>query len=547
MNKNVKYILILTVLCYFYFFFGNNLFSLTSPDEVFYVQTAKEMLANNTWMTPILFDSPQFEKPVFIYWLLRSAFLIFGINSFSVRFFPALFGFIGIITVYFFAKLLFKEEKKAFLSSLVLLSSCLYIGLARTVFTDMVFSVFILLSLFSFYCGYLDQRRKGLGILFFFIFSALAVLTKGPLGLIIPLAIIVVFLILARRIKFIFCKYTLWGLVIFSAIALPWYILMTVKYGNGFIHEFFYNDHYRRLIVAEHRRHDTWYFYPLTTLGCMFPWSFFVITALFYFFRSKNLTNTSNLFLACWIVVTFFIFQIARSKLTSYIFPLFGGLAIISGGFIYDMIIDKARRKQFFAISGALWFIFLLILICTIAALFKFSYYLSSLWPAYLLVFIFMLWLVIAIFNFINKRALAIFYMFVLFLPVFMSIIPFIYKDAEPYFSSKYACDYLLKNYSLDKNAYLLCSKDFARGTRFYTDMKIAVFAPDGGNYFSPHPIPVLDASAKTEEFLRQQPVTYGFLKESSLDDLKGVMGEDLELQVLNKIGNEYIIKIQSK
>ena len=210
-RKDLKYVIVLTVLAYFFFFFGNGLLSLTSPDEVFYAQTGKEMAQHHSWMTPILFDKPQFEKPVLTYWLLRIAYLVFGINSFSARFFPACFAFAGVIAVYFFAKLLFNEKKKAFISALVLLSSGLYIGLGRTVFTDMIFSVLILLSLLSFYWGYVCERRKGIGILLFFVFSALAVLTKGPLGLLIPLEVVLVFLFLSRNTRFILCKHTFWG------------------------------------------------------------------------------------------------------------------------------------------------------------------------------------------------------------------------------------------------------------------------------------------------------------------------------------------------
>jgi 4-amino-4-deoxy-L-arabinose transferase-like glycosyltransferase len=347
MNKEAKYILVLLVLAYFFFFFGNGLISLTNPDEVFYAQTAKEMAQRHSWMTPILFDQPQFEKPILLYWLLRIADLIFGVSSFSARFFPACFALAGVIGVYFFSKLIFRNEEKAFISGLVLLSSCLYIGLARTVFTDMVFSVLIFFSLLSFYWGYVDERHKRTGIILFFIFSALAVLAKGPLGLVIPLAIVLVFLILAHRIKFILCKDTLWGLFVFLLIALPWYIFVSIKYGPSFIHEFFYNDHYRRLIQAEHSGNDTWYFYPFTMLGCMFPWSIFVAVALFYMFRRITNADKSNLFFTCWIVVTFLVFQFAHSKLTSYIFPLFPALAMVCGNFIYDSMLEKGRQGKF--------------------------------------------------------------------------------------------------------------------------------------------------------------------------------------------------------
>ena len=179
----------------------------------------------------------------------------------------------------------FHDEKKAFVSSLILLSSGLYIGLSRTLFTDMIFSVFVLFSLVSFYWGYSRNDRKGAGIILFFIFSALAVLTKGPLGFLIPSLIALMFLALRRDMKFLVCACSLWGLGIFIVAAFPWYIYMITRYGASFTHEFFYNDHIRRLLTAEHPKNDTWYFYPGSMIGCMFPWSLYVLAALIAVFH----------------------------------------------------------------------------------------------------------------------------------------------------------------------------------------------------------------------------------------------------------------------
>jgi 4-amino-4-deoxy-L-arabinose transferase-like glycosyltransferase len=543
MNKDLKYILILFFLCYFFFFLGNGLISLTSPDEVFYAQTAKEMAQHHSWMTPILFDQPQFEKPILLYWLLRVAYLIFGVTSSSARFFPACFALLGVIGVYFFSKLIFKEEKKGFVSALVLLSSCLYIGLARTVFTDMVFSVLIFFSLWSFYWGYLDERHKRTGIILFFIFSALAVLTKGPLGLVIPFLVVFVFLILLRRIKFIFCKDTIWGLLIFSAIALPWYFFVSIKYGPSFTHEFFYNDHYRRLIAAEHSANNTWYFYPLTVIGCMFPWSIFTAVAIFYMFRRKNNADKSSLFLACWFMITLLVFQFAHSKLTSYIFPMFPALAMICGNFIYDSLVQKERQRQFFVCSALTWFIALLILSGLLVFGFKFSHYLSSLRPVYFFISAFILWLAIAGLALLKNKYSLVLYLFVSILPLFMIVVPFIRKDIEPYLSSKYASEYLLNNYLPGKGSYLLCSKNFVRGTRFYTGMKVAVLG--SSNFFSPHPVPFLSSDEEAGNFLRQQPLVYGFLKKSDLENLKRIAGKEFEYRLLKNIGDQYIVKIE--
>ena len=329
-NKSLKHIIILAVLSYFCFMFGNGLVSLTIPDEVFYTQTAKEMLNNHHWMTPYIFGQPQFEKPIFLYWLLKLGFMIFGINSFAARFFPALFGIIGIVAVYLLGRIGFKDNKKAFISAIVLMTSGLYLGLARTVFTDLIFSVFILLSLLSFYWGFSFRNRKGIGIFMFFVFSALAVLTKGPLGIIIPLLTTVIFLLIKKDIKFLFDRCFIWGFLLFCLISLPWYALMYKLYDNAFIHEFFYNDHYRRIIEAEHRGNDTWYFYPFSMVGCIFPWSIFLVAALFSLPKYlKQKDNSFYVFLICLICVVFAVFQGAHSKLVSYIFPLFAALGLI--------------------------------------------------------------------------------------------------------------------------------------------------------------------------------------------------------------------------
>ena len=344
-NETLKNIIFLLLLSYLFLMFGNGILSLTNPDEVFYAQTAKEMVQKNSWMTPYLFGQPQFEKPILLYWLMRSGFLVFGINSFSARFFPALFAILGVIAVYLLALIGFKNEKKAFLSGLIAMSYGLYVGLAHSVFTDMLFSVLVLFSLVSFFWAYSEKKYRRLGIYLFFIFSGLAVLAKGPLGFLIPFAVVSVFLLWHRDIKFVFSKDFFFGGVICLALALPWYILMVKKYGSVFTYEFFYNDHWRRIIEAEHLANDTWYFYPVAMIGCMFPWSVYVLGGLAYLFlRLKRATSMLHLFLAAWIIAVLLIFQFAHSKLVSYIFPLFPALSLITADFIYDFSTGENKR-----------------------------------------------------------------------------------------------------------------------------------------------------------------------------------------------------------
>jgi len=549
-NKYLKHILILSVLAYFCFMFGNGLISLTIPDEVFYTQTAKEMLNNHSWMTAYIFGQPQFEKPIFLYWLLKLGFMIFGINSFAARFFPALFGIIGIIAVYLFGRIGFKDDKKAFISAIVLMTSGLYLGLSRTVFTDLVFSVFILLSLLSFYWGFSFKNRKGAGILMFFVFSALAVLTKGPLGIIIPLLTAVIFLLIKKDIKFLLDRCFIWGFLLFSLISLPWYILMFKLYGNAFIHEFFYNDHYRRIIEAEHRGNDTWFFYPFSMIGCIFPWSIFLVAALFSLPKYlKQKDNSFYVFLICLICVTFVVFQNAHSKLVSYIFPLFPALGLICGGYITDALARGEKNNRLFRLflSLSLLIIFLVPAALVIVSTWfksRLHPYISSQSAINFMIFVFLALGIAMLYLFLRKKLLKSVYCLALFVPILIYLIPLVGNDIEPYLSPRESCRYLLDNYKIDNT--ILSSKFFVRGVKYYTDKEVAVIDVPGTQFFSPHPIPFLNSKDKVLDFLRGQKITYCVLKNNSVKDINRFAPGEFKYTVLKVIGNEYILKIET-
>jgi 4-amino-4-deoxy-L-arabinose transferase-like glycosyltransferase len=539
-NPKIKHIFILACLAYIFFILGNGLFPLSNPDEVFYSQTAKEMSVRSSWSTPYLFGQPNFEKPIFLYWLLRLGFILFGVSSFAARFFPAIFASIGAIAVYFIGVYGFKDRRKAFFCSLVMMSSSLYIGLARTVFTDMIFSVWILLALGFFIWGYLKRKHKGLGLILFFVCSAFAVLTKGPLGLCVPLFTVFLFLFLNRQLKYFFCLPVLWGVLAFSLIALPWYIEMFSKYNKVFFQEFFYNDHYRRMIEAEHKANDTWRFYPFATIGGMFPWSLFLVGSFVGFFKNSLYKKSPLLlFAACWITAAFLIFQPNHSKLVSYIFPLFPALALLAGDYAWERINNKENRifRRIFILT---WYIFVLIVLALLAVVIFYKGLVSSKAPLYCFI-IFIFGLLTAMFLFISRRDwLKASGVTAVFVPIIIFGMALLKTDVEPYISSRQAGEYLIKNSPPD--AIILCSKPFVRGVKYYTDREVAAM---GNAFFSPHPIELLDSPAKIKSFLNRQNVTYADVKLSDFESIESLIGNDFYLVVARKIGDEYILLIK--
>ena len=508
------------------------------------MQSAKEMAQQHTWITPYLFGQPQFEKPVLTYWFLRLSFLFFGLSNFGVRFFPAVFAILGVVSTYLLGWYGFKDEKKAFLSSLILMSGVLYVGLARTVYTDMFFSVFIFLSLLSFYRGYSSENRKTAGILLFFFFSGLAVLTKGPLGILIPGLTVIAFLLIKKDIRFLFCKSSIWGLLIFSLIAIPWYIFMIAKYGSAFTYEFFYNDHIRRILEAEHTSNDTWYFYPLTMVLCTFPWGIFMAASLISLPKKLLKEKSSfHIFLACWIVAVFLIFQFAHSKLVSYIFPLFPALALLAGDFVYDALSSVSRNRILLFVLLASSLILLAIPLGLIIAWDKYSIYLSSKIPVYITITAFAVLVVLMLYFIFKNKLLKSVYLLVLVIPVFLGISPFIANDLEPYLSSQRASQYLSDIPGV--NVTVLCSKFFTRGVRYYTGKEVAAVDINGNPFFSPHPIPFLDLDQEVRGFLRSHPVTYCVVRKSQANDIERLIGKEFKSTVLKISGDEYVLKIE--
>ncbi|MBI4706445.1 MAG: glycosyltransferase family 39 protein [Candidatus Omnitrophica bacterium] len=540
-----KQIFLLIILSYIFLIMGNSILSLTNPDEVFYSQTAREMIQKKEWITPYLFGQPQFEKPVLFYWLLRIGFMIFGALPFVARFPAALFGIFGAIGVYLLVLYGYEDKKKAFACAVILISSGLYIGLARTVFIDLVFAVLILLSLVSFFVGYIRPVFKARGIILFFLFAALAVLAKGPLGFTMVLMAVLLFLAIKKDIKFLFNKYFLCGFFVFLLVSVPWYLLMIYKYGHNFSSEFFYNVHIRRFFEAEHPANDTWYFYPFSTIACMFPWSIFVVISFFYFFKRiiADKQNPIHLFLACWIAAVFVTFQFAHSKLVSYIFPLFPAVAVISGDFFCN-VVSSGKTKPIKLISLIMWVVLALFPAGLLFAAGKYPEYIVSKTPFYNFIILYSLILIVMLVSIIKKKYWLNFYLIAIQVPLLIFFVFYFHNNYEDFISSKNPCRYLLDNYKVEGR--IICSKSFMRGVRFYTDKDVAMLSIGGSSLYSPHPVPILDSEEHVRQFLGTQGVTYCVLSKSSVEDLKRIAIQ-YSVSVLKIFGNEYVVQVVKK
>lgn len=364
------------------------------------------------------------------------------------------------------------------------------------------------------------------------------------------------------------------GFLVFLIIALPWYVFVIHRFGRAFTHEFFYNDHIRRLFEAEHPQNDNWYFYPGSIVIGMFPWSVFVLTSFVQLVTRLTRRGIQPLYLyfACWLLVMFVFFQPAHSKLVSYIFPVFPAFAIMIGNQLCDWAASRDRRYSISAgvISCAT---LALIPLGMIFASRFYSMYVPSVPLVNGIIAIFVGLLAIMVVLAARRNLLQSAYVLCVMLPVLFFLALFSCDSIDPYLSSESACRYLLRSHTVGNT--ILCSKYFSRGVFYFTGNKIAVIDIGGSGFFSPHPIPYLDTKEEVREFLRSQRTTYCIVDRSSLGNLQQIAAERMAfdkesknekehvgrsslghpqqiahermmLDVERKTGNEYVVRVDS-
>ncbi|OGC07374.1 hypothetical protein A2526_02490 [candidate division WOR-1 bacterium RIFOXYD2_FULL_36_8] len=361
----MKKILILVLISIFLFFFGLGIFSLWETDEVIYTQVAKEIIQTGDWITLHFQGSPWFIHPPMFMWLtaLTGAFL--GFSNFIARIWCSIFGLIGVVTVYYFGRLLHNEES-GFYSALVLATSFQYILQSRIAIFDIPLIVLMLLAVFCFFKGYKEKKQRYYSL--FYIFMGLAVFMKGPIGILLPVFIIILYLfIVGDALKVWKECHPIVGIIFAGIIGGWWYLVEYLINGQVFVDRVigYYTVNRFAGIVESHT--GSWYYYfPVIFLGFL-PWSIFLFEGIYNLFKERK-SAKENIFILLWIGIGFVFFSMAHTKLPGYIMSLYPYLALTVG------ILFATKKKMnysFIALAFVSSLLILLIFPLTNATLLK--------------------------------------------------------------------------------------------------------------------------------------------------------------------------------
>ncbi|QSJ16286.1 glycosyltransferase family 39 protein [Nostoc sp. UHCC 0702] len=374
--------------------FGWNLGNIGLIDETepLFAEASRQMLVTGDWITPFFNGETRFDKPALIYWCQAIAYAIIGVNEWAVRL-PSAIAAIVVISLAFYTlewHLAKSDELEQVsrptrryltpaLAAALMAFNPEMIVWGRTGVSDMLLTGCMASALLCFFLGYagLGTGDKGLGTgqkysqfpvpnhpfgvrqslmgetpktalthqspfpnrwyLAFYVLIAGAILTKGPVGIVLPGVIVLAFLLYVGKFREVLREMRfLLGLIIILALSVPWYLLVIWRNGWNYINSFFGYHNLERFTEVVNGHSAPWYFYYIVVLLGFAPYSVYLPVALVRLklwqrshWRNQERSQQLGLFVSIWFLVVFGFFTVAVTKLPSYVLPLMPAAAML--------------------------------------------------------------------------------------------------------------------------------------------------------------------------------------------------------------------------
>ncbi|MGC4059682.1 MAG: glycosyltransferase family 39 protein [Aquabacterium sp.] len=311
---------------------------LAVPDEGRYAGVAWEMIRSGDWLTPTLNGLPFFHKPPLFYWLTALSIKAFGLTLWAARLASVLGALAGALAVHMLAKR-WAGPRLAGWSTLVLVTQPFWFGGAQYANLDMLVAGCISAAI-AFAAHAVLAREAGrpfrLALYGAYAFAGLGLLAKGLIGLVLPGAVIVVWLLLGGRWRAVLGLLSLPGMAVLAVVAAPWFVAMQRLYPD-FFHYFFVYQHFQRFTqTGFNNMHAWWYYLPLI-VGLSLPWVPAWMAAVCWPGKAPRVSDAASappdsgqalrLLMWVWMGVIVVFFSIPASKLPGYVLPALPPLA----------------------------------------------------------------------------------------------------------------------------------------------------------------------------------------------------------------------------
>ena len=335
----VAWIALILATLYISYFCNLGALGFIGPDEPRYAWIARNMVETGDWITPRLYGKPWFEKPPLYYWGAALSFKLLGVSEAAARFPSAIAALLATLAMAWLAWRVYSAETARWLL-LLLPTTAGMVGFSHAAATDMPFAGMLTIAMVFAACltravpiPHSDSFASStpFASFFFGVFLGLAVLAKGPAGIVLSGGAVLFWAALTKRWRDGFrCLHPI-AIAGFCVTGLPWYILCAQR-NPTFFRVFIVEHNFRRYFTPEFQHVQPFWFYVPVLLLCFVPWVFWLIWTLWDGLRNlvSSLPNAPiAILLATWSSFCFVFFSISKSKLPGYLLPAVPPLGLL--------------------------------------------------------------------------------------------------------------------------------------------------------------------------------------------------------------------------
>jgi 4-amino-4-deoxy-L-arabinose transferase-like glycosyltransferase len=361
-NRKILFVLLVAAIVPYFVGLGDS--SIWDANEAFYVETPREMMERGDYVSPTFNYEPRLNKPVLSYWIVAAFYKVFGISIGVQRLAIALGAMILIAAAFVLGQAASTTKPggvgpldAGLWAAVGLAIAPRLVMFARRIFIDIYTSAFMALTLVFFALSERYPGRRRLFLALMYAAVGVGALTKGPVAIVLPGLVFAIYLLTHRELGRIKEMMIPTGILIVSAIVVPWYVALYVRGQSHYILTFLLGENIGRYTegMGESARRGALFYLPVI-FSDSFPWSMLLVAAGMQWWRDRrgDTTQTSarrlRTLLWLWLVVIVAFFSFSQTKQDLYIFPIVVAVAALGAVFVVEA--SGSRRSRWLRVTA---------------------------------------------------------------------------------------------------------------------------------------------------------------------------------------------------
>lgn len=323
----------------------------TSPlfdlDEGAFTASTTEMFLHGDFLSSHLLGEPRYDKPILIYWLQAAAVSLFGRGEFVWRLPSALSSSLWILVTYLFVTYV-THRRNGLVAALVIATAAGLTVITRAATADALLNLWLACAGYAAWLWLIDGKKRWLYASW--LAMGLGFLTKGPVAVVIPAGAMFLWCLSQGKWRqFLRFAFAPGPLVLFFAVAAPWFVVLTLREGPGFLAGFFLKHNLGRFDTPMEGHRGNYLYYVPVVLLSLLPHTGLLLAALG---RLRSIWNNELLrYGLLWFLLAFVLFSLSGTKLPHYVYYGYGGLVVVLAA-----MVDVPVRRWLVLLPAPLFF-----------------------------------------------------------------------------------------------------------------------------------------------------------------------------------------------